>query len=153
MTTASHLVPPSQRIIVRTRKTPPLRVLRDSTLINLTGKERERRIPTCLSFQVRKCLTPKHRILCDVPCTALGLRPRFSYESSCAKSIQSTAAYQRQFLETAFRLAKKPGGEIVYSTCSITLAENERVVADFLSDHRGEVKTNSNLFSLPLLPI
>lgn len=98
------------------------------------------------------CLLPKLRILCDVPCTALGLRPRFSYEGCCAKSIQSTAAYQRQFLETAFRLAKKPGGEIVYSTCSITLAENEQVVAGFLSDHREEVSESiqPTLISLSL---
>jgi len=63
------------------------------------------------------------KVLLDPPCTALGVRPKV-YENKKCKDIQATAAYQRQLLKEAANIAKK-GGIIVYSTCTISVEENE----------------------------
>ncbi|PFH33953.1 NOL1/NOP2/sun family protein [Besnoitia besnoiti] len=68
------------------------------------------------------------RVLADVPCTALGLRPRIDFEGLDAAAVLSAAAYQREFLATGCRLLKT-GGTLVYSTCSISKEENEGNVA------------------------
>lgn len=67
------------------------------------------------------------RILLDPPCSAMGQRPLLRWGKSLSE-IQSHADYQRQFLSTASRLLS-PGGELVYSTCTLTPQENEENVA------------------------
>eukprot|EP00438_Fugacium_kawagutii_P032293 Skav203503 [mRNA] locus=scaffold2089:157746:158660:- [translate_table: standard] len=67
------------------------------------------------------------RILLDPPCSAMGQRPLLRWGKSVAE-IQSHADYQRHFLRTASRLLM-PGGELVYSTCTLTPQENEETVA------------------------
>lgn len=56
-------------------------------------------------------------VLLDAPCSALGLRPRLVHRQSMAE-LRGTAAYQRKLLDTAVQLVK-PGGTLVFSTCSI----------------------------------
>lgn len=67
------------------------------------------------------------RILLDPPCSAMGQRPLLRWGNSLA-DIQHHADYQRQFLCTASKLLS-PGGELVYSTCTLTPQENEENVA------------------------
>uniref|UniRef100_A0A2R5L697 Putative trna and rrna cytosine-c5-methylase nucleolar protein nol1/nop2 n=2 Tax=Ornithodoros turicata TaxID=34597 RepID=A0A2R5L697_9ACAR len=67
------------------------------------------------------------KILVDAPCTGLGQRPRLFYRLS-VKEFQSYPPQQKRLLESAMQLLK-PGGTLVYSTCSISTAENEDVVA------------------------
>ncbi|XP_073715698.1 tRNA (cytosine(72)-C(5))-methyltransferase NSUN6 isoform X2 [Misgurnus anguillicaudatus] len=67
------------------------------------------------------------RILLDAPCSGLGQRPNMS----CGWSLKEVCSYQplqRKLFTTAVRLLKK-GGVLVYSTCTVTLAENEEQVA------------------------
>ncbi|MCE7742012.1 MAG: methyltransferase domain-containing protein [Candidatus Heimdallarchaeota archaeon] len=66
------------------------------------------------------------KILVDPPCTALGLRPRLILGTD-KKTIKATSDYQKAILFACEQLLK-PGGELVYSTCTITKEENESVI-------------------------
>ncbi|CAG9765466.1 unnamed protein product [Ceutorhynchus assimilis] len=67
------------------------------------------------------------RILLDAPCSVLGKRPQFTNKTS-EKIIKSFIPLQRKLFTNAVALLK-PQGTLVYSTCTITLAENEGLVA------------------------
>lgn len=66
------------------------------------------------------------KVLIDPPCSNLGVRP-LSPRPRGLEEIGALAQYQRQFLASASRLVK-PGGVIIYSTCTLTLSENEENV-------------------------
>uniref|UniRef100_A0A8C3CBE0 NOP2/Sun RNA methyltransferase 6 n=1 Tax=Cairina moschata TaxID=8855 RepID=A0A8C3CBE0_CAIMO len=66
------------------------------------------------------------RILLDAPCSGMGQRPTMSY-SSTLKEVMSYQPLQRKLFTVAVKLLK-PGGVLVYSTCTITLSENEEQV-------------------------
>ncbi len=75
------------------------------------------------------------RILCDVPCSGYGVirrKPEIRYKplSECCELPK----LQYAILENAARYLKK-GGTLVYSTCTILKAENEKVVERFLKSH------------------
>lgn len=56
-------------------------------------------------------------VLLDAPCSALGLRPRLSVDWSLP-ALDKLAAYQRALLHSAVHVLK-PGGCLVYCTCTI----------------------------------
>jgi 16S rRNA C967 or C1407 C5-methylase (RsmB/RsmF family) len=66
------------------------------------------------------------KVLVDPPCSALGVRPKL-YESCTLKDVQGVAGYQLQFLAAA-REVVNHGGTVVYSTCTLSIAENEEIV-------------------------
>ncbi|KAK9503907.1 hypothetical protein O3M35_010369 [Rhynocoris fuscipes] len=66
------------------------------------------------------------RILLDAPCSALGNRPNL-YNKITFKQLQSYSRLQKQLLHNAVELLK-PGGILVYSTCTVTIEENEAIV-------------------------
>ncbi|XP_076461980.1 tRNA (cytosine(72)-C(5))-methyltransferase NSUN6-like isoform X2 [Babylonia areolata] len=66
-------------------------------------------------------------ILLDGPCSALGQRPCVRNKMS-APSLASFPKLQRMLLSAAVALLR-PGGVLVYSTCTVTLEENEDQVA------------------------
>lgn len=75
------------------------------------------------------------RVLCDVPCSGLGIinkKPEIKYKS--LDSIKELIPIQKAILETASRYVK-PGGVLVYSTCSLNPNENRRVCDAFLEAH------------------
>lgn len=83
------------------------------------------------------------RILLDAPCSGLGVirrHPEAKWRLTPA-DITRLAANQAKLLKNAFGMLK-PGGTLLYSTCSTTLVENESVVYDFLSDRRDCVLEN-----------
>ncbi|CAJ1082528.1 tRNA (cytosine(72)-C(5))-methyltransferase NSUN6 isoform X2 [Xyrichtys novacula] len=67
------------------------------------------------------------RVLLDAPCSGLGQRPTMANTWSL-KEVCSYQPLQRKLFHAAVRLLKK-GGVLVYSTCTVTLAENEEQVA------------------------
>jgi 16S rRNA (cytosine967-C5)-methyltransferase len=76
------------------------------------------------------------RVLLDAPCSGLGIirrNPEAKWRLS-PEDVTRLAAAQKIMLKNAIRMLK-PGGVLVYSTCSTTLEENESVVRDFLSQH------------------
>ncbi len=75
------------------------------------------------------------RVLCDVPCSGYGVmrrKPEVRYKS--AEEVKGLPAIQRSILEASAASVKK-GGVLVYSTCTLSKAENDAVVADFLKSH------------------
>ncbi|KAG1650509.1 putative methyltransferase NSUN6 [Nymphon striatum] len=68
------------------------------------------------------------KILLDAPCSCLGQRPLIVVSKADVKSYK---ALQLKLFKTAVALLKD-GGTIVYSTCSLTLSENEENVAEML---------------------
>jgi 16S rRNA (cytosine967-C5)-methyltransferase len=75
-------------------------------------------------------------IVLDPPCTGIGI---FAKQPSAKwrlrpKSIEKMAEIQWQMIN---RCGEKvaPGGALIYSTCSITLEENEAIVGRFLKEH------------------
>ena len=80
------------------------------------------------------------RILVDAPCSGTGtirksLKTLRIWNPNMVKRLAIT---QKQLLETAFKILK-PGGTLVYSTCSLEPEENEGVV-DFLINKYDSVK-------------
>ena len=76
------------------------------------------------------------RILVDAPCTGLGLirrKPEIKYRVG-REDVLQLARVQRRLLENAYG-ALNDGGELVYSTCSVIVEENEGVLHSFLTDH------------------
>lgn len=67
------------------------------------------------------------RVLLDAPCSALGLRPRLFAGEETLHSLRSHGKYQRRLFDQAVQLVR-PGGVIVYSTCTINPGENEALV-------------------------
>lgn len=79
------------------------------------------------------------RVLVDAPCTGLGAlrrRPEARWRRQPA-DVPQLGKLQRELLASAIRLTR-PGGVVVYATCSPHLAETVGVVADAL--RRGPVQ-------------
>ncbi len=85
------------------------------------------------------------RILLDAPCSGLGVirrNPEAKWRLFSG-DVTRLAAVQKTFLKNA-ATKLKPGGTLLYSTCSTSEAENELVVEDFLLHHPGFVLENLN---------
>lgn len=76
------------------------------------------------------------RILLDAPCSATGVIRRHPDIKLLrrANDIAKLADLQRQLLAALWRTLK-PGGLLLYATCSVLPQENDEAVADFLARH------------------
>jgi 16S rRNA C967 or C1407 C5-methylase (RsmB/RsmF family) len=66
------------------------------------------------------------RILLDPPCSALGVRPKL-YEEKSRRDVVNLSKYQMLLIKAASKLLKNQG-TLVYSTCTFTPEENEKIV-------------------------
>ena len=72
-------------------------------------------------------------VLCDVPCSGLGIirkKPEIRYKDPA--ELEDLPALQAKILQNCAQYVK-PGGTLVYSTCTILQRENENVVRAFLA--------------------
>ena len=77
-------------------------------------------------------------VLCDVPCSGLGItgrKPDIKYNVT-EETIESLVPLQRSILYNGARYVK-PGGRLVYSTCTVTERENRGNTDMFLKDVPG----------------
>lgn len=77
------------------------------------------------------------RILLDAPCSGFGNRPQLANPMT-TKMQKSYPVIQRKLLEVAVQLLK-PGGILVYSTCTIFASENEANVKWILNRFAGDL--------------
>ncbi|RBW67507.1 16S rRNA (cytosine(967)-C(5))-methyltransferase RsmB [Bacillus taeanensis] len=76
------------------------------------------------------------KILVDAPCTGFGVihrKPDIKW-SKQEEDIAAIQSVQLEILEAASSLLK-PGGMLVYSTCTIEKEENEEVIKQFVQSH------------------
>lgn len=88
------------------------------------------------------------RILLDVPCSNMGVvarRPESVYRLT-QESLKELASLQLRILESAARFLK-PGGRLVYATCSPDPMETTQVISKFLKGHPEFAKVGE-----PVLP-
>jgi 16S rRNA (cytosine967-C5)-methyltransferase len=84
------------------------------------------------------------RILVDAPCSATGVirrHPDIKFLRR-ANDIPKFAQRQNQLLESLWPLLK-PGGRILYATCSLLQQENAGVVSGFLGRHTDAIEIKS----------
>ena len=85
-------------------------------------------------------------VLVDAPCSGLGIirkKPDARYKK--VDDLFALPVIQNDILSNAARYVR-PGGVLVYSTCTILPEENEQVTDGFLADHPEFVRTP---FTLP----
>ncbi len=76
-------------------------------------------------------------VLCDVPCSGLGLlgrkpdiREKFSYDN-----LEELIPLQYSIVDHASKMVR-PGGTLIYCTCTLNSDENENQVETFLANHK-----------------
>ncbi|MCS7132210.1 MAG: RsmB/NOP family class I SAM-dependent RNA methyltransferase [Nitrososphaeria archaeon] len=89
------------------------------------------------------------KVLIDVPCSSLGI---ISKNWGIAKSwslgmVERLSRIQYQLLEAGFNCLK-PGGVLVYSTCTLTVEENELVIDRLLKNYKNAKLEDIRLPSL-----
>ena len=76
------------------------------------------------------------RVLVDAPCSGEGMfrKEEAAVTDWSQETVQMCARRQREILDSAARLVR-PGGRLVYSTCTFAPEEDEETVAAFLESH------------------
>ncbi len=78
------------------------------------------------------------RVLVDVPCSGLGVvrrKPEIKYKEK-TQEMELLPKKQLAILSASSQYVK-PGGMLVYSTCTVNPYENQRVITDFLKKHNS----------------
>ena len=85
-------------------------------------------------IKVRRLAGKIDRVLVDAPCTGFGtLRRNPDLKWRQPESAIAELATRQLSILTAAATLVKPGGRIVYATCSVMPDENERVIEQFLA--------------------
>ncbi|MFO1263224.1 MAG: RsmB/NOP family class I SAM-dependent RNA methyltransferase [Rhodoferax sp.] len=86
--------------------------------------------------RVKRLVGKMDRVLVDAPCTGLGTlrrNPDLKWRQSL-QGVEEMAVKQAAILASAARMVK-PGGRLVYATCSILPQENEAIAEAFTAAH------------------
>jgi 16S rRNA (cytosine967-C5)-methyltransferase len=87
-------------------------------------------------IRVKRLAGKADRVLVDAPCSGLGTlrrNPDLKWRQS-PESVAELIVKQATILAAAARLVR-PGGRLVYATCSLLEEENEAIVSAFLAGH------------------
>ena len=91
------------------------------------------------------------KILLDAPCSGSGTENVFDDRFS-KELIQRSCKTQETLLKKAINILK-PGGEMIYSTCSILKRENEEILNKVLKKEKIEIVPIKISSKLPVLPV
>jgi 16S rRNA (cytosine967-C5)-methyltransferase len=86
--------------------------------------------------RIKRLAGKMDRVLVDAPCTGFGTlrrNPDLKWRQG-PQAVAELAAKQARILASAARLVK-PGGRLVYATCSILREENEAIAEGFAAAH------------------
>src|SRR5690606_6175620 len=88
---------------------------------------------------IKKLHDKADRVLIDAPCSGLGVLKRnpdakWKLQPEFIENIKKT---QQELLQQYARMVK-PGGQMVYATCSVLPSENEKQVEGFLTSESGK---------------
>ncbi|MCZ6594312.1 MAG: RsmB/NOP family class I SAM-dependent RNA methyltransferase [Bacteroidetes bacterium] len=88
---------------------------------------------------IKKLIGKADKVLIDAPCSGLGVLKRnpdtkWKLQAEFLEEVKTT---QRDLLDSYSRMVK-PGGDLLYVTCSILPSENNRQVEDFLTRDPGK---------------
>ncbi len=86
--------------------------------------------------KIKRLAGKADRVLIDAPCSGLGTlrrNPDLKWRQS-ESSVAELTVKQASILDAAATLVR-PGGRLVYATCSLLTVENDAVVAGFLEKH------------------
>ncbi|MFN4327105.1 MAG: RsmB/NOP family class I SAM-dependent RNA methyltransferase [Azonexus sp.] len=86
--------------------------------------------------KIKRLAGKADRVLVDAPCSGLGTlrrNPDLKWRQD-EQSIAELTVKQASILEAASTLVR-PGGRLVYATCSLLAEENDAIVAAFLEKH------------------
>lgn len=77
-------------------------------------------------------------VLVDAPCSGLGILRRHPEVKITKKpsDLDEIMSIQKQILNTVASLVK-PGGTLVYSTCTVNRKENDKMIEQFLAQHQN----------------
>jgi 16S rRNA (cytosine967-C5)-methyltransferase len=95
--------------------------------------------PVESSKTIKRLTNEADRVLLDVPCSGLGVlrrNPDAKWKLSAAEIDRLIV--QQQDILARYSAMVKPGGKLVYATCSILPSENEQQVQRFLAAHENE---------------
>ena len=82
------------------------------------------------------------KVLLDAPCSSMAqidLRDADSYSHWNMKKVKECSRKQKQLILSAFE-SLKPGGIMIYSTCSWMVEENEEVVNHLLNEYSDQLE-------------
>ena len=91
------------------------------------------------------------KILLDAPCSGSGTENVFENNFS-EELIKRSCKAQENLLRKALNILK-PGGEMIYSTCSILKKENEEIIEKALESNKIEIIPIKLDSPIPLLPV
>ena len=99
-----------------------------------------------------RCFKPEFEnafdaVIADVPCSGMGvLRKKPEIRDKKEEELRSLPAIQLEILNTLSRYVR-PGGLLLYCTCTILREENEDVIREFLSEHSEYAPRDFGVFN------
>ncbi|MEK6336459.1 MAG: 16S rRNA (cytosine(967)-C(5))-methyltransferase RsmB [Acidobacteriota bacterium] len=133
-TTSIAALQPEALVVAADLHEHRIRILRD--LSEIQGARVDLLVVHDATTDLPFALASFDRVLVDAPCSGTGTlrhNPEIRWRLK-SDDIAELALKQRRILANAAAMVR-PGGLLLYSTCSVELDENEEVVADFIRGH------------------